>query len=109
MKNLFDRPPDGATGEIFEVLAASGGTRVERIVSRGDTSPEGFWYDQDDHEFVAVLKGAARIRFQEPDEVVALAPGDCLTIPAHRRHRVDWTTPDEPTIWLAVFFADGPG
>lgn len=105
MKNIFDEPPEGVSGEFFEILAGAGRTRVERIISRGDASPEGFWYDQDDDEYVVVLLGAARLRFQDPDEVTTLAPGDGLTIPAHRRHRVDWTSPDEPTVWLAVFFA----
>ena len=106
MKNIFEDPPAGVAGEFFEALAGSGRTRVERIVSRGDVSPEGFWYDQDDHEFVVVLRGAARLRFEDPDEVVGLSPGDHLTIPARRRHRVDWTDPDGPTVWLAVFFAE---
>lgn len=105
MKNIFEAPPDDAAGEFFEILAGSGGTRVERIVSRGDASPPGFWYDQGDHEFVVVLRGAARLGFAEPDEVVELGPGDHLTIPARRRHRVDWTDPNGPTVWLAVFFA----
>jgi cupin 2 domain-containing protein len=109
MKNIFEAPPDDVAGEFFEILAGSGRTRVERIVSRGDASPPGFWHDQDDHEFVVVLRGAARLRFEAADEVVELGPGDHLTIPARSRHRVDWTDPDEPTVWLVVFFADGEG
>lgn len=106
MKNIFEAPPTGFRGEFIETLAGAGGTRVERIISRGDASPEGFWYDQDDHEFVVVLQGAARLRLEGPDEVVTLSPGDHLTIPARRRHRVDWTDPDGPTVWLAVFYAE---
>ncbi|MDG3006009.1 cupin domain-containing protein [Paludisphaera mucosa] len=108
MENLFSPLPGDLAGEFFEPLAGTRRTRVERIVSRGHASPEGFWYDQDEHEFVVVLRGAARLRFEGPEEVVAMGPGDHLTIAAHRRHRVDWTTPDEPTVWLAVFFADEP-
>ncbi|WP_206107587.1 cupin domain-containing protein [Paludisphaera rhizosphaerae] len=104
MENLYNPPPRGE-GEFVETLAATGTTRIERIVSHGETSPEGFWYDQDDHEFVAVLQGSARLRFQTPDEEVTMGPGDHLTIAAHRRHRIEWTTPDGPTVWLAVFFA----
>jgi cupin 2 domain-containing protein len=106
MKNLYAPVPTELPDEFVEVLASSSRTRVERIVSHGQASPEGFWYDQDEHEFVAVLRGAARLRFEVPDEEASLGPGDHLTIPAHRRHRVEWTSPDEPTVWLAVFFAD---
>ena len=109
MENLYAPAGGDPAEEFVEVLAGRGRTRVERIVSRGQASPEGFWYDQDEDEFVAVLSGAARLRFQDPDEVVAMGPGDHLTIPAHRRHRVDWTEPDASTVWLAVFFADEPG
>jgi cupin 2 domain-containing protein len=70
--------------------------RVERIVSYGHASPDGFWYDQDRHEWVVVLNGAAKIRFEEG--TVGTRPGNYITIPAHRKHRVEWTTPDEPTI-----------
>lgn len=105
MKNLFSDLPSELPDEFFETLAAGGQTRVERIVSLGHTTAEDFWYDQTEHEFVVVLRGAARLRFEGDDEPVELRPGDYLTIPAHRRHRVDWTTSDEPTVWLAVFFS----
>ncbi|TVR64704.1 MAG: cupin domain-containing protein [Gemmatimonadales bacterium] len=107
-KNLFRVDPDPAQpesgGERVDVLAESGAIRVERIVSSGHASPEGFWYDQDEAEWVALLAGEAILRFQDPDEEVHLRPGDHLLIPAHRRHRVEWTTPGERTIWLATFF-----
>ena len=64
--------------------------------------PEGFWYDQDQHEFVVLLHGAARLRFD--DELVEMKPGSFLDIPAHRRHRVEWTDSQQPTIWLVVHF-----
>ena len=81
--------------------------RIERIVSQGHASPEDFWYDQDQDEWVLVLKGAARLRF-EGEEPVEMEPGAHVNIPAHKRHRVEWTTPDEPTIWLAVHYGDQP-
>ena len=80
--------------------------RIERIVSQGHASPEGFWYDQDQHEWVLVLKGAARLRLQDEEQPVKMMPGDFINIPAHKKHRVEWTTSDEPTIWLAVHFGD---
>jgi len=106
-KNLFRADPDPAGPESVEervdVLAESESARVERIVSMGHTSPEGFWYDQDQAEWVVVLAGEALLQLLDPEEEIRLCPGDHLLIPAHRRHRVEWTAPGEPTIWLAVF------
>jgi len=102
-----NRPaPCGCGGTV--VAAAQGcsvsGECVERIVSHGHCSPDGFWYDQGQYECVLVIQGAARIEFE--DRVLELRPGDFINIPAHHRHRVAWTTPDEPTIWLAVHYRD---
>jgi cupin 2 domain-containing protein len=102
MANVFENIPPNLPDELFATLLDADGVRVERIVSHGHASPDGFWYDQDRHEWVMVLKGAARLRFE--DEAIELRPGDCVNIPAHRKHRVEWTTPDEPTVWLAVHY-----
>jgi cupin 2 domain-containing protein len=102
MNLLRDLPPGGA-GEVTERLAGGRVVRIERIVSHGEASPAGFWYDQDEAEFVLVLSGAARLRFAEGG-VMALDPGDWVDIAPHRRHRVDWTDPEQPTVWLAVFY-----
>jgi cupin 2 domain-containing protein len=102
MNLLRDLPVAGA-GEVIERLAGSGGVRIERIVSHGDCSPDGFWYDQDEAEFVLVLAGAAQLRFAD-GAVSRLKPGDWIDIAPHRRHRVDWTDPQQPTVWLAVFY-----
>jgi cupin 2 domain-containing protein len=101
--NLLANLPPTDAGEQFQQLLAVENLRIERIVSRGDASPEGFWYDQHWHEWVLVLQGAARLRF-EGEQPLELRAGDHVEIPAHRRHRVDWTAPDEPTIWLAVHY-----
>lgn len=102
--NLFaDLPPEGAAEEAFATLLAAPGVRIERIVSRGQMSSPGFWYDQDEDEWVAVLTGAATLRFEETLEPLNLAPGDHVLIQAHRRHRVEATA--DPTIWLAVHLA----
>ncbi len=77
---------------------------VERIVSRGHCSPPGFWYVQDTIEWVMVLQGRARLHFEAPEAETDLNPGDFVTIPAGRRHRVAWTDPDQNTIWIAVHF-----
>jgi cupin 2 domain-containing protein len=71
-----------------------------------EQSPEGFWYDQDEAEWVVVLKGEAKLLFEDDHEPITMRPGDHVLIPAHRKHRVEWTTPDEPTVWLAVFYRD---
>lgn len=102
--NLYAGIPDDLPGEIFETLAASDHVRIERIVSRGQASPPGFWYDQDGAEWVILLAGNARLLFKGPDETVDLSPGDWVNIPAHRRHRVEWTDPDRETVWLAVHY-----
>jgi len=104
--NLFaDLPPNLPT-ELITTLLEAPNVRIERIVSRGHDSSDGFWYDQDQHEWVLVLKGAARLRFEDNEPAVEMKPGDFVNIPAHRRHRVEWTTPDESTIWLAVHYGD---
>lgn len=108
MSNLFDPVRSNAAEEWVETLAGDKQVRVERIVSTGQASPAGFWYDQDEHEWVVVLRGAARLRFEDESEARQLGPGDHVLIPAHRKHRVEWTSPDEPTVWLAVFYGQSP-
>lgn len=100
--NLFAGLPADLPEELFTTLLDGPGARVERIVSHGHASPAEFWYDQDRHEWVVVLTGAARLAFE--DRVVNLRPGDFLNIPARQKYRVEWTAPDEPTVWLAVHY-----
>lgn len=99
--NLFADIPVQLPAEVIATLL-DGNVRIERIVSHGHASPEGFWYDQAQHEWVIVLKGAAQLKFT--DRTVEMGPGDFIHIPAHQPHRVEWTTPDEPTLWLAFFY-----
>jgi cupin 2 domain-containing protein len=103
--NVFTTLPANLPEELLTPLLQTSGVRIERIVSHGHQSPEGFWYDQPAAEWVIVLKGAAKIEFD--GKTVELKPGDYLDIPAHTKHRVAWTTPDEPTIWLAVHYEGG--
>jgi cupin 2 domain-containing protein len=102
MGNLFRDIPAQLPVELTETLLHAATIRVERIVSLGHVSPPESWYDQQQHELVFVLQGAARLRLE--NESVELAAGDWLNIPAHQKHRVEWTTPDLPTIWLAIFY-----
>ena len=103
--NLFADITTHLPEELTTVLQAGDGVRIERIVSMDHRSPDGFWYDQDQHEWVVVLKGAAKLEFE--DRTVFMAPGDSILIPAHPPHRVLWTTAEEPTVWLAIFFGQG--
>jgi cupin 2 domain-containing protein len=100
--NLFTDLPRDPPEELFTALVQAPRVRIERIVSHGHKSPDGVWYDQLTSEWVLVLQGAAKIEFA--DRTVEMGPGDYLDIPAHRKHRVAWTTPDEHTIWLAVHY-----
>ncbi|OUT62665.1 MAG: phosphoribosylaminoimidazole carboxylase [Rhodopirellula sp. TMED11] len=105
-ENLFADLPTDLTDELVNVLAESAHVRIERLVSTGQCSEPGFWYDQKEHEWVIVLKGQASLLFENEDDPVTMLPGDHVLIPAHRRHRVEWTTPDESTVWLAVFYSN---
>ena len=103
-RNIFDALPADRGVEHVETLAESRSARVERIVTFGQRSPEGFWYDQDENEWVVVLRGRARLEIEGLPDLVHLEPGDFVDLPAHTRHRVAWTTPEEPTIWLAIHY-----
>lgn len=103
-RNLLNDLPEPTGEEIFDDLLRLPGLRIERIVSPGQVSPPGFWYDQPEPEWVLVLAGAAVLRFEDEPEPRALGPGDFADIAAHRRHRVEWTDPDRATVWLAVHY-----
>ena len=98
-------PRSTATDEQFSELLARPDLRIERIVSTGQCSPADFWYDQPDGEWVLLIQGEARLRFADEAEARDLKAGDFFDIAPHRRHRVDWTLPGEPTIWLAVHYS----
>lgn len=101
-RNLLD-PVAGKSGkETIDVLVDNSAFVLEHIVSRGAPSPEGFWYDQARDEWVLLVRGEAEIRY-EFGEVISLKAGDSLSIPAHRRHRVERTSPD--AVWLALHFS----
>lgn len=102
LDNLYAGIPAALPDELTTALWRCGETRIERIVSRGHRSPEGFWYDQAEDECVVVLEGEARLEFDD-GRVMMLRRGDGCVLPAGCRHRVAWTAPDVETIWLAVF------
>lgn len=101
--NMFEAIPDSLDEELFDQLVRSEHVRIERIVSTGQKSPASGWYDQKDNEWVMVVKGAARLYFDDQTSV-HLREGDFINIPAHRKHSVDWTDPHRETIWLAVHY-----
>jgi len=100
-KLLDDSSPPGPEESVEELVSRSG-VRIERIVSHGHSSPEGFWYDQDDDEWVAVIDGEADLQIEGETEPRHLGRGDWVFLPAHRRHRVVRTADEQPTVWLAV-------
>ncbi|BDQ02224.1 cupin domain-containing protein [Ignavibacterium sp.] len=103
LKNFFSNIPDKLSDEIIETVFKSDSIRIERIISQGQSSPENFWYNQPENEWVIVLEGKAMIRFEDKS-IVTLHKGDYLFIPAFTKHRVEWTDPNQLTIWLAIFF-----
>ncbi len=100
--NLLADLPDHLSEERFETLVQSGNTKLERIISTGHSTDPGDWYDQAQAEWVMVVKGRAGLRFEDEPDTRILEPGDHLLIPPHARHRVEWTSADEPTVWLAL-------
>ena len=103
--NLFHALPASLPDELFTPLVTAGNLRIERILSTGHASPPGFWYDQDRDEWVVVLRDRAVLEFEGESEPVTLEAGDHVHIPAGCRHRVAWTDPDRPTVWLAIHYA----
>lgn len=104
MRNLFTDIPNDLPNELIETLANSHSVGIKRIVSRGHATAEDDWYDQDTNEFVVLLKGAARLEFED-GRVFLLGPGDWLQIPAHDKHRVAWTDEAVESVWLAVHYS----
>lgn len=102
--NLYQNIPQQLPDELVDTLLAAGSVKIERIVSRGQHSPPGFWYDQEQPEWVLLVKGEASIRFADQALPVTLKAGDYLHIAAHVRHRVESTSATEDCIWLAVFY-----
>lgn len=104
---LLDNLPEHLAEERFETLLETPAFRLERILSQGHATPPGACYDQDRDEWVMLLQGAARLSVEGQAGPLALKPGDAVLLPAHCRHRVEWTAPDQVTVWLALHFTGG--
>jgi cupin 2 domain-containing protein len=104
MGSLFEGIPAECPEELFETLCSAKNIKIERIVSKGQASPEGFWYDQEQNEFLLVVQGSAGLKIEGEDYVVVLKAGEYLNIGSHVRHRVEWTDSSCKTIWLAVHY-----
>ena len=103
MNNLYSKTPTSLPEEHVDIFLDASDCTIKRIVSHGHSSPEGFWFDQECHEWVTLLQGTASLRF-EGELPFTMSPGDCVNIPAHTRHRVETTAADQDTIWLAVYY-----
>jgi cupin 2 domain-containing protein len=103
--DLLADMPENSAEEIISVISQTPGARIERIVSTGQASPPGFWYDQHWTEWVFLISGSAGLLIEGESEPRILRPGAYVELPAHVRHRVEWTDADQPTVWLAVHMA----
>ena len=105
-RNIFSNIPDLVKDEIFETLLKTDHLKLERIISSGQSTPPGQWYDQPTEEWVILLKGSAGLLFEGNEEIRVLHAGDYVHILAHQRHRVEWTDQVQKTVWLALHYSD---
>jgi cupin 2 domain-containing protein len=104
LENIFDNIPENFAEELIDPIAEGREVRIERVVSRGHASPPGYWYDQKKNEYVLLIKGKAGLVIEGQKETIVLQDGDYINIPAHLKHRVEWTDPDQDTVWLAIHY-----
>ncbi len=104
--SLFDSLTVELPEELITTVLRANGVPIERIVSQGQVSPPGLWYDQEENEWVIVLDGRAAILFEGEPEPVDFQRGSYVNIPAHVEHRIAWIDPSEKTVWLAIHYKD---
>ena len=104
INNLFTHITQASDSEVFETLLQTDTLKLERVVSTGQATPPGQWYDQERDEWVVLLSGSAGLLFDGERDVRVLQPGDYLLVPAHTRHRVEWTEIGAKTVWLALHY-----
>ena len=103
--NIYTEIPEELPNELLEQIIHKGSFKLERIISKGHSTPDGQWYDQDNDEWVILLKGSAGMTVEGEAGPVVLRPGDYIHLPAHIKHRVEWTDPESETVWLALHYA----
>jgi cupin 2 domain-containing protein len=108
INNLFHNLPTSAQCEVFDTLLQHKQVKIERIVSKGQASLAEEWYDQAQAEWVILLAGNARLQFAKDKAIISLTAGDYIFIPAHEKHRVDWTDPATESVWLAIHLYENP-
>lgn len=104
VENLVKNLPDNLSKEVIQKISEVRDVRIERIVSKGHSSPKDFWYDQTQNELVLVVRGRAKLQIMGESKPTLLSKGDYVIIPPHVKHRVQWTDPGTETVWLAVYF-----
>lgn len=109
MKSMLTDLPADKAQEHFEELLTRPGVKLERIVTYGQATPLGEWYDQAWDEWVMVVQGEAKLLLELGDQLLHMKPGDHVMLPAHCRHRVEWTPDDQTTIWLALHLGETEG
>jgi cupin 2 domain-containing protein len=100
--NIFQNIPDIQEDEIFETILQNKNLKLERIISSGQITPHGKWYDQDFDEWVILLSGKAVLSFESPKDKITLLPGDYIFIESHKKHRIEYTDIKQKTLWLAL-------
>lgn len=102
LKNIFfSLPEKQLDAEVFETLFQNSNVRLERIITTGQITPDDQWYDQEQDEWVILLKGQATLLLENEGEI-SLQSGDYVFIKAHQKHKVSWASPDEVCVWLAL-------
>jgi cupin 2 domain-containing protein len=103
IENIFELPEQLPTAELFETLWHNDQISIKRIISTGQVTPAGEWYDQEQNEWLIVLQGSGELSYEDNSRI-KLNTGDYLLIPAHQKHRVEYTSMKPPCVWLTVFF-----
>ncbi|MGZ8095103.1 MAG: cupin domain-containing protein [Methylosarcina sp.] len=101
-QNIFTNIPDQLKDEFFDTILKRKNLHVERIISRGHSTPPGQWYDQAWDEWILLIQGQATLLYEKNTQIISMTAGDHLLIPARTRHRVEWSHPEMDTIWLAI-------
>ncbi len=103
VKNILKNIPKSLPNELFEKILQSKNCKIERIISKGHVTPKEKWYDQNENEWIILIKGSAELLL-ENNKTIKMQEGDYINIPAHTKHRLEKTDPKKETIWLAVFY-----